>query len=221
MDSKKSDEANLEKRRSTFLVAGFLTSLAIVLMAFEWTVYEKEKIKEQKLDLDLMQQEKVPPSQPEKPKPKPKKTTQIEVVEEEEDIEDELNVSDMEIDESSEIDFDGAEEEENVKEEKVFSVVEEMPKFPGGKQKMFKYLGEHIQYPSKAKDAGVTGTVYVSFTVEKDGSITNVKVLRGIGAGCDEEAKRVVRNMPNWKPGEQRGKKVRVNYKLPVKFQLN
>lgn len=102
----------------------------------------------------------------------------------------------------------------------IFTVVEDMPTFPGGEEARMKYLMENIKYPEEARTKGIQGTVYVTFVVEKDGSISNVKVLRGIGGGCDEEAIRVVSKMPNWKPGKQRGKAVRVQFNMPFKFNL-
>ncbi len=103
----------------------------------------------------------------------------------------------------------------------VFNVVEKMPQFPGGTSQLMKYLGDNIKYPAEAKEKGIQGRVYVNFVVEADGSISSVNVLRGIGAGCDEEAIRVVSNMPAWTPGEQRGKPVRVSFNLPIKYALN
>jgi protein TonB len=104
----------------------------------------------------------------------------------------------------------------------LFHNVEQMPSFPGGTAKLYKYLSENIRYPEVAKEAGIQGKVYISFVVEKDGSIADVKILRGIPGGkmCDNEAMRVVKNMPNWSPGKQRGKAVRVSYNLPVQFRL-
>jgi len=95
-----------------------------------------------------------------------------------------------------------------------------MPEFPGGMAALMKYLAENIKYPSLAKESGIQGRVFINFVVEPDGAISNVKVLRGIGGGCDEEAVRVVERMPKWSPGKQRGKPVRVSYNLPVKFTL-
>lgn len=102
----------------------------------------------------------------------------------------------------------------------IFTVVEEQPGYPGGDEARVKYLQENIKYPDEAKELGVQGKVFVTFVVEVDGSITDVRVLRGIGAGCDEEAIRVVRNMPKWIPGKQRGVPVRVQFNLPIKFTL-
>ena len=102
----------------------------------------------------------------------------------------------------------------------VFVFVENQPEFPGGDEARIKYLQENIQYPEEAYKAGVQGTVFVTFVIEKDGRITNVKVLRGVGGGLDEESVRVIRNMPRWKPGTQRGKAVRVQYNMPIRFIL-
>ena len=95
-----------------------------------------------------------------------------------------------------------------------------MPGFPGGEEELFRFLGKNIKYPAMAKDAGIKGMVYVNFVVWIDGTIKDVKVLRGIGGGCDEEAMRVVKSMPKWKPGKQRGKTVPVSYNLPIRFTL-
>lgn len=102
---------------------------------------------------------------------------------------------------------------------KVFTVVEEMPSFPGGEGKLYEYLGK-TKYPPIARENNIQGRVYVSFIVDKDGKIKDAKVLRGIGGGCDEEALRMVRSMPDWKPGRQNGRNVIVQYNLPVNFSL-
>ncbi len=107
------------------------------------------------------------------------------------------------------------------KEDTIFKVVEKMPLFNQGKDELYSYLGKNIKYPDEAKEKGIQGTVYVTFVVEKNGSITNVKILRGIGAGCDEEAVRVVKSMPKWTPGYQDGKPVRVVFNLPIKYKLS
>jgi periplasmic protein TonB len=102
-----------------------------------------------------------------------------------------------------------------------FIVVEEMPSYPGGDDERVKFIQANISYPVMAKESNTQGTVYVTFVVENDGSITDVKVLRGIGGGCDEEAIRVVKMMPKWNAGKQSGKSVRVQFNLPIKFTLN
>jgi protein TonB len=101
-----------------------------------------------------------------------------------------------------------------------FTMVEQMPQFPGGQEALFAYIGKELKYPEQAVEEGIEGAVFITFVVEVDGSITGVKVLRGIGGGCNEEALRVVSGMPNWKPGKQRGKEVRVQYNLPIRFKL-
>lgn len=107
------------------------------------------------------------------------------------------------------------------KDSELFTIVEKLPVFPGGTGEMYKYIGKAISYPAKAKKKGIEGSVFLSFVVEADGSVSNVWVARGIGGGCDEPAALMVRNMPNWSPGTQRGKAVRVAYVLPLKFTLN
>jgi len=96
-----------------------------------------------------------------------------------------------------------------------------MPSFPGGFDAMIKYLVSNIKYPEEAKKNGITGTVFVQYIVEKDGTVSNAKVLQGIGSGCDEEALRVVKAMPKWIPGkDDNNKTVRVQFNLPIKFSL-
>lgn len=109
---------------------------------------------------------------------------------------------------------------EEVSEEPTFTVVDKMPSFTGGEKAMYKFIGDNITYPKEAKKAGVAGRVYVKFVVEKDGSITDVEILKGIGSGCDEAALNVIKSMPNWVPGSQRGKAVRVQYNMPISFKL-
>jgi TonB family protein len=107
------------------------------------------------------------------------------------------------------------------KEKLVYTVVEDMPQYPGGQEAMMNYMVNSIKYPAQAMGKKIVGTVYVSFIVEEDGSVSHVKVLRGIGGGCDEESVRVVKEMPRWIPGKQKGKPVRCQYNLPVKYALN
>ncbi len=100
-------------------------------------------------------------------------------------------------------------------------IVETMPSFRGGQQKLFEFIGNNVVYPQEAIDAGVEGRVFVEFYIERDGTVCDAKVLRGIGYGCDEEALRVIGLMPKWSPGKQRGKAVRVRYTLPINFKLS
>jgi protein TonB len=102
----------------------------------------------------------------------------------------------------------------------VFTIVEEMPSYPGGEVERNKFLATNIVYPQQATENGIQGTVYVSFVVDSKGNVTDVKILRGIGGGCDEEALRVVKMMPKWHPGKQNGKQVRVLFNMPIYFKL-
>ncbi len=106
-------------------------------------------------------------------------------------------------------------------EDTVYQIVEQMPQYTGGEEAMMKYVAENIKYPQAAKDKNIGGRVFVSFVIEKDGSVNEVKVMRGIGGGCDEEAVRVIKGMPKWKPGIQKGKPVRVSYMMPLNFKLS
>jgi len=103
----------------------------------------------------------------------------------------------------------------------VYQVVDEMPEFPGGTEALLKFVANNVKYPEKAIDEEISGRVFISFVIEKDGSISNVEVKRGIGGGCDEEAVRVIKSLPNWKPGIKDGKPVRVSYMMPINFKLN
>jgi TonB family protein len=112
-------------------------------------------------------------------------------------------------------------EDIEIEEAEVFMVVEQMPEFPGGQAKLQAFLAENITFPETAKESGIQGTVYVTFIVRKDGRISGAKILRGIGGGCDEEALRVVKKMPRWKPGTQSGKNIDVQFNIPIVFKLD
>lgn len=141
-------------------------------------------------------------------------------------VEDDVEVEDIEINvevdqtEAIEVYVPPVREEEEVIEEEIFTVVESMPEFPGGPGKMLEFIATNIKYPPMARESGIQGRVFVNFVVEPDGSVSNVNIIRGIGGGCDEEAIRVVKTMPKWTPGRQRGKAVRVSFNLPVRFTL-
>jgi len=102
----------------------------------------------------------------------------------------------------------------------IFDVVEDSPEFPGGMEAWNEFLMNNLKYPEQARKMGIEGTVYLVFEVRKDGSVKNVELLKGIGAGCDEEAKRVIMQSPNWTPGKQRGHTVNVRMRVPIKFKL-
>lgn len=220
MEVKKNKEANLENKRSAFFWVGLFFALSLVLLAFEYKVYEISQSQLGSLQLDLLEEEIIPVSQitPPPPPPPPAPTTVVEIVDDEEEVE-EVDLMDTEVDDNTTVEIIEM-PEEVVEEEEIFTIVEQMPSFPGGETALFKYLGTSINYPDMAADAGITGVVFVTFVVEKDGSVSGVKVLRGIGGGCDEEAVRVVKKMPRWTPGKQRGKSVKVQYNLPIRFVL-
>lgn len=222
MESKKNPEVDIEKKRNLLFTIGLVGALAFVLIAFEWAQFERSTANLGQLKLDIEEEEMIPITQqepPPPPPPPPPQTTILDIVEDDEEIEEELEIEDTESDENLEIEPIIVEEEE-YEEPEIFTIVEDMPSFPGGEEQLFRYLGENIKYPAMAKDAGITGIVFVTFVVKEDGSVSGVKVLRGIGGGCDEEAVRVVQAMPKWKPGKQRGKAVRVQYNLPIRFVL-
>ena len=225
MEEKKSPKANLENKKVMFTQIGLIISLLIAWMAFEHKSYDKREIDPSLLrQTEVVEEEMVEITKQEEPKPQPvevpKQTTQLEIVQDDVEVEDiEINA---EVDQTEVIEeYVPVEvEEEEVVEQEIFQIVEEMPAYPGGDQKLMEFIAKGIKYPQIARETGIQGRVFVGFVVEPDGSVSNVKVLRGIGGGCDEEAMRVVKSMPKWKPGEQRGKAVRVSYMLPVNFKL-
>ena len=225
MEEKKSPKANLENKKLMFIQIGMIISLLIAWMAFEHKSYDKREIDPSLLNREVVVDEEmveITTQEEQKPQPVevPKQTTQLEIVQDDVEVEDiEINA---EVDQQEVIEeYVPVEvEEEEVVEQEIFQIVEEMPAYPGGDQKLMEYVAKNIKYPQIARETGIQGRVFVGFVVEPDGSVSNVKVLRGIGGGCDEEAMRVVKSMPKWKPGKQRGKAVRVSYMLPVNFKL-
>ena len=155
----------------------------------------------------------------------PPKVVKEEVVEEIPTIEEikQNEVADVAVEGPTEIVFEEPVEEVVVEEDenKIFTVVEQQPEFQGGYEAMMNFIKKNMRYPASARRMGVDGTVYVSFVVSKDGSISEVKTIRGISADCDKEAMRVVSMMPPWRPGKQNGKPVFVRFVLPIKFKLN
>jgi len=219
-ETKKKTQANVARFRMLFLNISLIISLGIVLLSFSWENCEDMGVG---LFGDIVVPEEleveVPPSKQERPPPPPPPPPKLEIVEDEEILEEEPEIEEQDIDEETEIQII-VEEEEETGEEEIFMVVEQMPEYPGGIKSLYKYIGTNIRYPNIARENGVEGKVYVNFVVEPTGKVSNVKVLRGIGAGCDKEAIRVVKTMPAWTPGRQRGKPVRVSYNLPISFKI-
>ena len=158
------------------------------------------------------------PITPPPPPPPPAIPEVVEVVKDEEIIDEPIILIDPELDINIVVDMD--EEEEPVV-ETVFDIVEEMPEFLGGVKKLYEYLGENINYPEQAKDFSIQGKVFVQFVVWKDGTIRDVKIVKGAHKLLNKEALRVIGKMPKWKPGKQRGKNVNARFTLPIKFRIS
>ena len=227
MENKKNPKADLENKKGLFLEVGLVFILCAALVAFNLKSYDRE-VKEvsQRTAVDEIEdiiiqtaEDTPPPPEPEQPEV----ATELTVVDNDAEIEHELTVVDAgdDANKAQEAFVPVVIEEEEVEqEEEIFQVVENSPEFPGGEEALYKYLSENIKYPALAKENNITGRVYVTFVVEKDGSIANPQIRRDIGGGCGAEAVRVVKAMPKWKPGKQRGKAVRAQYNLPIVFNL-
>ena len=224
METKKTPKANLENKRPTWLLVGYVTVLAFMFVAFEWTRDVRvdtsgritENVFEQDMESPLTRQPEVTP-----PPPPP--------------INDVLTIIDDD-DTAEETNFASSEEtgedvvikhipvtvdEEVVVEDDIFVIVEENPQFPdGGTVGLLQYLGKNIKYPTIPQENGTQGRVTVQFVVNKDGSIVDVKVIRGVDPYLDKEAVRVISTMPKWIPGKQRGVPVRCKFTVPVTFKL-
>jgi protein TonB len=224
MEAKKTPKADLSNKTGMFLNLGLAISVGLVLFAFEYKSFDDGALQdlgsiddefEELLDIPITEQ---PP-----PPPPPVEQPIIEEIPDEVEIEEEIEVNfDVDVQEETvikEVVIEDAPVEE--KADEIFDVVETMPTPPGGMEGWNKYLSNNLKYPTQARRMGIEGTVYVVFVVNTDGSIQDVEILRGIGGGCDEEAMRVVRNAPNWGPGKQRGRPVRVKMRLPIRFKLS
>ena len=229
MEAKKTPKADLEKRRGLYLEIGLVVILALALVAFNIKSYDKEvkevntRVAQSEIDAEVLN---TPPEELPPPPPPEQEivATDLKVVENDEQPINEVGLINAEDNANkAQETFVKVEvkEEEEVVEEEVFLVVEDDPEFPGGLSALSQYLASNIKYPQLAKENNITGKVFVSFVVEKDGSVGQVKILRDIGGGCGAEAVRVVKAMPKWKPGKQRGKPVRTQFNLPVDFSLN
>ena len=224
MESKKYDSANLFKKSGFYMSIGLMASLLITVTAFEWKSRDaNDLVNLGQLDADFEELQDIPIT--EQPPPPPPQVTPPEIIEvpDEEEIEEEIEVNlDVEVTEETVIEdvvFEEAPEEETADE--IFQFVEDQPAPIGGMKAFYAYVGKQMKYPAQARRMGIEGKVYVTFVVGKDGTLTDVRVLKGIGAGCDEEAVRVLSGAPKWKPGKQRGVPVRVRMQLPIIFKLN
>ncbi|MCW5912033.1 MAG: energy transducer TonB [Cyclobacteriaceae bacterium] len=223
MEAKKTDKADLTKKTSFFFSIGLLVALGITFMAFEWKSYDDDLVDLQGKSTNVFEElVEVPPTeQPPPPAPIIQQPQIVEVPDEEEIKEDIQLKFDVEVTEDTKVEavvVAPIEEKEDV--DQIFSVVEETAEPKGGMPAFYKYVGEKMKYPAQARRMGVEGRVFVEFVVNRDGSIVDVKAIKGIGAGCDEEAVRVVQSAPSWKPGKQRGKPVRQKMVIPIIFKL-
>ena len=228
MEIKKSEKADLERGKGTSILIGFVMALAVLFVALEWTEREVEDnsdlymarettITEEMVPITLPEKKTVPP-----PPAAVAKADIIKIVEDDADIEEDIMVSTEDQVEWVDLDeVDYSEVEPEPEEEEVFMVVEDAPEFPGGINALLEYLKKNIKYPAICRDNNIQGRVIVSFVVNKDGKIVDPEVVKGVNPSLDKEALRVISTMPNWKPGYQRGKPVRVKYSVPVNFRLN
>ncbi len=230
MEEKKSKKSNLEDKKILFLEIGLVLVLGIVLLAFEWGTPESNRNSLGDVNMDeqfeeeminTFQEEEPPPPPEEKKEPEPEQVIEeLNVVEDDEE-DSEIDIS-SEADEKTEIDIDMSsfEEEEEEVEPISFAVVENKPVFPGGDAALMKFLGSNTKYPEIAKENNIQGRVFVQFVIDANGNVTNVSVARGVDPYLDKEAKRVVKMLPDWTPGRQRGKAVPVTYIVPINFKL-
>ena len=228
MEIKKTPKADLENKKSTWLLVGYVIVLAFMFVAFEWTKRDvkidtsqavTDVVFEEEIEIPITEQpEVVAPPPPEAPSI----AETLTIVEDDADVEETTIASSEETGQAVEIKYvPVAVEEEEPEEQTIFEVVEQMPEFPdGGMAGLMQYLSKNIKYPTIAQENGTQGRVTVLFVVNKDGSIVDAIVLRGVDPYLDKEALRVIGTMPKWKPGMQRGKPVRVKYTVPVMFRL-
>ena len=230
MEVKKSPKASLENKRFHFTEIGFVIALLAVLFAFDYSSKEKKVATLETETAAVEVEDMIPITQETPPPPEaapkiPILSDQIDVVDDNIKIDDNM-FQNLEDDANSGVEImdyiESAPEEETIEEEAIpFQLVEEKPSFNGGDANEFsKWVNSRLVYPEIAKENGVQGRVTLQFTVNADGSVSNVKVLRGVDSSLDKEAVRVVSSSPKWKPGKQRDRAVKVTYTFPVIFQL-
>jgi len=227
MEPKKTERADIEKKKGLFLQIGLLTVLILILIAFEWTTREIRTSNIGQIDEVVVEEEIIPITRQEEPPPPPPpspvESEVFEIVDDDVEIEDEFFIEDAETRRVREdfriitTEFEEEEEEEG----EIFFIVEDMPTFQGQDHEYFRqWIQENMRYPQRAAEAGISGRVIVQFVVEPDGSISSVEVVRGVDRSLDEEAIRVIENSPRWEPGKQRGEPVRVRFTFPINFVL-
>ncbi|MCU0377390.1 MAG: energy transducer TonB [Bacteroidales bacterium] len=227
MESKKSEKANLENKKSLFIQIGIIFALAVSLIAFEWTSGQRgpsafDGMTEEAIEEEVIPvTEEIPPE--EVPPPEVTVTDLFEIVEDDVVLESEVKFDDDETSEDKVVEIYApvlnAEEEET--EDEIFVIVEDMPTFKGGDINTFReWVQKRVRYPELAAENGIAGRVFITFVVETNGTVSNVTVTRSVDALLDEAAKEAVAASPKWEPGMQRGRPVRVRYSIPIIFQL-
>jgi protein TonB len=224
MEQKKSNTANLEKKRLLFIEFGLVLVLAILLLAFEWGTKLSDDSMLGQIEEVVLEEEMIitrqQPQQPPPPPPPPQVVEVLNIVEDDVEIE-EIEFESMEADEDMEMELVVFEEEEEVAEEEVFVIVEDMPKFKGGDMNEFRsWVFKNLRYPEIAQENGISGRVFVQFAVNSKGEVVDAVVVRGVDPALDKEALRVIKSSPKWQPGKQRGRPVKVQFTFPVVFVL-
>jgi protein TonB len=223
MELKKNPKLDYRKKSVLFFNIGLVLSLLFVISAFEWKFVENISGVDFGVSDPLDGPEIITLTvQPPPPKPQLKQITLIEV-DNEEEIEVENITFTLDVGEVDKIE-DIVPDMGDLEDEKVditHDIVETMPSFEGGISEFYKFVSKNLQYPAQARRMGIEGKVYVYFVVDKDGSLSDIEVVKGIGAGCDEEVLRITKLSPNWNPGKQRGTPVRVRMMMPITFRLN
>lgn len=225
MEAKKNPAVDIYAKAVMFRSFGLMVALSLTLVSFQWKTYDKAEVELQARNTNTFEETlEIPPT--EQPPPPPPQITQAQIIEvsDETEVKEEIKVRlDIEVTdqtrvESIVIQTPVAPEEEDT--EVVFTIVEETASPKGGLAGFYQYVKDNIKYPAAARRMGIQGRVYVEFVIAKDGALTDVHVVKGIGAGCDEEAVRIVQAAPPWNPGKQRGKPVRQRYTLPIIFKM-
>lgn len=229
MEAKKNSRASLENKRTLFFEIGLIAALAVVLTSFEWNSSTKEVASISAGGISLIDDETVPITQQETPPP-PENIKEPVISEDLQIVENDIKVDTQFLspDDNTEpikivpyVEPSNKTEEEEVEEFIPFAIVEDKPTFQGGDANTFtKWVYSNIVYPELAIENGIQGRVTVQFTIDKDGSVKDVRVLRGADSTLDKEAVRVISNSPKWSPGKQRGKAVKVKYTFPIIFQM-
>ena len=230
MEVKKSPKADLEGGIGMSILMGMIVGLAVLFVGFEWSTKDVQVVTADEGVADIIAEEEIEITRPENtpppppPPPAPAVTEVLNVVDDDVELEQQDIISSEDDASAAQTETFGApvveEEEEAESAQQFFTVVEKQPEFPGGTAELFKYLSKAIKYPVIAQENGIQGRVVCSFVVNRDGSIVDIQVMRGVDPSLDKEAVRVISEMPKWKPGEQRGKPVRVRFILPVQFRL-